>query len=50
LWTGLSLIPSTFSFIFPSFGSSTPNRQPGAGWSPLDRQLNAGLGWERAAG
>jgi hypothetical protein len=41
---------STFSFISPSFGPSTPNRQPGAGWSPLDWQPNASLGWERAAG
>jgi hypothetical protein len=41
---------STFSFISPSFGPPTPSRQPSAGWSPLDRQPNASLGWERAAG
>jgi hypothetical protein len=29
----LSLVPSIFSLIFPPFGPSTPNRQPGAGWS-----------------
>jgi hypothetical protein len=46
----LSPAPSTFSLISPPFGPSTPNRQPGAGWSPLGRQPNAGLGWERAAG
>jgi hypothetical protein len=46
----LSPVPSTFSLISPPFGPSTPNRQPGAGWSPLGRQPNAGLGWERAAG
>jgi hypothetical protein len=46
----LSLVPSTFSLISPPFGPSTPKRQPGAGWSPLGRQPNAGLGWERAAG
>jgi hypothetical protein len=28
---------SAFSFISPSFGPSTPSRQPGVGWSPLDR-------------
>jgi hypothetical protein len=44
----LCLVPSTFSFIFPTFGPSTPNRQPGDGWSPLGWQPNAGLGWERA--
>jgi hypothetical protein len=33
----LSLVPSTFSLISPPFGPSTPNRQPGAGWSPLGR-------------
>jgi hypothetical protein len=47
---GLSPVPSTFSLISPSFGPSTPNRQPGAGWSPLGRQPNVGLGWERATG
>jgi hypothetical protein len=46
----LSLVPSTFSLISPPFGPSTPNWKPGAGWSPLGRQPNAGLGWERAAG
>jgi hypothetical protein len=46
----LSPVPSTFSLISPPFGPSTPNRQPGAGWSPLGRQLNAGLGWERVVG
>jgi hypothetical protein len=46
----LSLVPSTFSLISPPFGPSTPNRQPGAGWSPLGWQPNVGLGWERAAG
>jgi hypothetical protein len=46
----LSLVPSTFSLISPPLGPSTPNRKPGAGWSPLGRQPNAGLGWERAAG
>jgi hypothetical protein len=46
----LSPAPSTFSIISPPFGPSTPNWQPGAGWSPLGRQPNAGLGWEHAAG
>jgi hypothetical protein len=46
----LSPTPSTFSLIFLPFGPSTPNWQPGAGWSPLGRQPNAGLGWERVAG
>jgi hypothetical protein len=46
----LSLVPSTFSLISPPFGPSTPNRQPGAVWSPLGRQPNAGLGWKRVAG
>jgi hypothetical protein len=46
----LSPAPSTFSLTSPPFGPSTPNRQPGSGWSPLGRQPNAGLGWERAAG
>jgi hypothetical protein len=46
----LSPIPSTFSLISPPFGPSTPNRQPGASWSPLGRQPNAGLGSERAVG
>jgi hypothetical protein len=46
----LSPVPSTFSLISPPFGPSTPNRQPGVGWSPLGRQPNAGLGWESAAG
>jgi hypothetical protein len=46
----LSLVPSTFSLISSPFGPSIPNRQPGAGWSPLGRQPNAGLGWERATG
>jgi hypothetical protein len=46
----LSPAPSTFSLIFPPFGPSTPSRHPGAGWSPLGQQPNAGLGWERAAG
>jgi hypothetical protein len=45
----LSPVSSTFSLISPPFGPSTPNRQPGAGWSPLGQQPNAGLGWERAA-
>jgi hypothetical protein len=45
----LSPVPSTFSLTSPPFGASTPNRQPGAGWSPLGRQPNAGLGWEHAA-
>jgi hypothetical protein len=45
----LCSVPSTFSLIFPLFGPSTPNRQPGASWSPLGRQPNAGLGWECAA-
>jgi hypothetical protein len=45
----VSPVPSTFSLISPPFGPSTPNRQPGAGWSPLGRQPNADLGWERAA-
>jgi hypothetical protein len=45
----LSLVPSTFSLISPPFSPSTPNRQPGIGWSPLGRQPNASLGWERAA-
>jgi hypothetical protein len=45
----LSPVPSSFSLISPPFGPSTPNRQPGAGWSPLGRQPNAGLGWDRAA-
>jgi hypothetical protein len=46
----LSPAPSIFSLTSPPFGPSAPNRQPGAGWSPLGRQPNAGLGWERAAG
>jgi hypothetical protein len=46
----LSPVPSTFSLTSPPFGPSTPNRQPAASWSPLSRQPNAGLGWERAAG
>jgi hypothetical protein len=46
----LSLVPSTFSLISPPFCPSTPNWQPGAGWSPLGRQPNAVLGWEHAAG
>jgi hypothetical protein len=46
----LSPVPSTFSLIFPPFSPSAPNRQPGAGWSPLGWQPNADLGWERAAG
>jgi hypothetical protein len=46
----LSPVPSNFSLISPPFGPSTPNQQPGAGWSPLGRQSNAGLAWERAAG
>jgi hypothetical protein len=46
----LSPVPSTFSLISPFFSPSTPNRQPGAGCSPLGRQPNAGLGWERDAG
>jgi hypothetical protein len=50
LLTGLSLIPFDLFPYPPSFGSSTPNRQPGASWSPLDWQPNASLGWERAAG
>jgi hypothetical protein len=40
----LSLVPLTFSLISLPFGPSTPNRQPGADWSPLGRQPNAGLG------
>jgi hypothetical protein len=46
----LSPVPSTFSLISPPFGPSTPNWQPGAGWSPLGRQSNADLGWEHVAG
>jgi hypothetical protein len=46
----LSPAPSTFSLISPPFSPSTPNRQPGAGWSPLGWQPNVGLGWERAVG
>jgi hypothetical protein len=46
----LSPVPSTFFLISPSFGPSTPNRQPSAGWTPLGWQPNAGLGWERATG
>jgi hypothetical protein len=46
----LSPTPSTFSLISPPFGPSTPNRQPGASWSPLGRQPNASQGWERAVG
>jgi hypothetical protein len=38
-----------FFLNLPTLRPFYPNRQPGAGWSPLGQQSNAGLGWERAA-